>query len=162
MSLPPITNYNLRKHKYPIKVLEENAHKVSISTLLHTQDLTPEFCRKYIMNNAHSPHDTPITYIPYITLCQPHILYCELDERRLNPKPHLTDCDLETQQYSIEILEENEPYLSVSTLVNTQVLTAEFCKKYILNEARMSAEEWYDIDIEYVLRRQPHLKREDF
>lgn len=158
MSLPPVTNYNLRKHKYPTDVLEANVSKLNITTLLHTQYLTPDFCRKYIMR---STHDTPITHIPYIILCQPHILYCQLDESKLNQKPHLSNLDLDTQQYSIEVLEENAPYLSNFTLVNTQVLTAEFCKKYILDESRMSVEEWYDIDIDYVLRRQPHLTYDD-
>jgi hypothetical protein len=39
--------------------------------------------------------------------------------------------------------------------VNTQILTAEFCVKYILNE------DTYCLDIGYVLRRQPHLTRDN-
>jgi hypothetical protein len=70
--------------------------------------------------------------------------------------------DLRNNKYDIETLEKNIDHIDVKTCVNTQVLTAEFCVKYILNEEYMSCiEDTYCIDTGYVLKRQPHLTYED-
>jgi hypothetical protein len=70
--------------------------------------------------------------------------------------------NLRKYKYDIETLEKNIGYICVKTCVNTQILTAEFCVKYILNEDFMSCvEDTYCIDKGYVLRRQPHLTDED-
>ena len=72
------------------------------------------------------------------------------------------ELNLRTTKYDIETLEKNIDYINVKTCVNTQILTAEFCVKYILNEDYMSCiEDTYCIDKGYVLRRQPHLSNED-
>lgn len=44
----------LRKKKYNIELLEKNIHNLSMKTLLYTQDLTPEFCVKYILNEHYA------------------------------------------------------------------------------------------------------------
>ena len=70
--------------------------------------------------------------------------------------------NLRKEKYNIETLEKNIDTICVKTCVNTQILTAEFCVKYVLNEDYMSCiEDTYCLDIGYVLRRQPHLTRED-
>jgi hypothetical protein len=43
----------LRRKKYTIDLLEKNINFLSIKTLLYTQDLTPEFCVKYILNEKY-------------------------------------------------------------------------------------------------------------
>ena len=69
----------------------------------------------------------------------------------------LTDCDLRKKQYPLHILTQNVDYVSVSALVRWQQLDADFCKKFILNEEYQSVEEQYKIDVQYVLKYQPHL-----
>ena len=69
----------------------------------------------------------------------------------------LTDSDLRKKQYPLQLLIQNVDYLSVSALVRWQHLDADFCKKYILNEEYQSVEEQYKIDVQYVLKYQPHL-----
>lgn len=70
--------------------------------------------------------------------------------------------DLRNEKYDIETLEKYVDDIHMKTCVNTQVLTAEFCVKYILNEDYMSCiEDTYCIDTGYVLKRQPHLTLED-
>ena len=70
--------------------------------------------------------------------------------------------DLRNEKYDIKTLEKNIDHINVKTCVNTQILTAEFCVKYILNEDYMSCiEDTYCIDIGYVLKRQPHLTYEE-
>ena len=72
------------------------------------------------------------------------------------------ELNLQNNKYDIETLEKNVDFISMKTCVNTQILTAEFCVKYILNEDYMSCiEDTYCIDKGYVLRRQPHLTNED-
>jgi hypothetical protein len=40
----------LRRKKYTVDLLEKNITFLSIKTILYTQDLTPEFCVKYILH----------------------------------------------------------------------------------------------------------------
>lgn len=69
---------------------------------------------------------------------------------------------LRKQKYDIETLEKNVDDINMKECVNTQVLTAEFCVKYVLNEEYMSSiEDTYCICIGYVLQRQPHLTEEE-
>lgn len=71
----------------------------------------------------------------------------------------LNDQDLLKKKYSIELLEKNIDNLSISRILNTQILTAEFCVKYILNEEYASCvEETYICDLD-VLHKQPHIKQ---
>jgi hypothetical protein len=44
----------LRKKKYDIEVLEKNIHNLSMKTLLYTQDLTADFCIKYVLNEKYA------------------------------------------------------------------------------------------------------------
>ena len=44
----------LRKKKYDIEVLEKNIYNLSMKTLLYTQDLTADFCIKYILNEKYA------------------------------------------------------------------------------------------------------------
>lgn len=66
------------------------------------------------------------------------------------------------QKYDIQTLIDNIDDINMKECVNTQILTAEFCVKYVLNEEYMSCiEDTYSICIGYVLQRQPHLTREE-
>ena len=44
----------LRRKKYTVDLLEKNITFLSIKTILYTQDLTPEFCVKYILNDKYA------------------------------------------------------------------------------------------------------------
>ena len=44
----------LRKKKYNIELLEKNIHNLSMKTLLYTQDLTADFCIKYVLNEKYA------------------------------------------------------------------------------------------------------------
>ena len=44
----------LRRKKYDIQLLEKNIRNFSMKTLLYTQDLTAEFCIKYILNEKYA------------------------------------------------------------------------------------------------------------
>jgi hypothetical protein len=44
----------LCRKKYDVDLLEKNINSLSIKTLLYTQDLTPEFCVKYILNDKYA------------------------------------------------------------------------------------------------------------
>ena len=65
-------------------------------------------------------------------------------------------------QYSMEKLIEHIDYLNTKTILITQRnLSADFCARYILNEAyHISYEDYYEIDMDLVLRSQPQLSRE--
>jgi hypothetical protein len=66
--------------------------------------------------------------------------------------------NLRNIKYTIATLEKNVDTINMKTCVNYQILTAEFCVKYVLNEDYMSCiEDTYCIDKGYVLRRQPHI-----
>ena len=72
----------------------------------------------------------------------------------------IQDYDLKKNKYSITILEENINYLSIKTLLYTQVLTAEFCAKYILNDEYASCvEETYICFYDVLQAQKPHQKR---
>jgi hypothetical protein len=74
----------------------------------------------------------------------------------------LTNDDIEKNKYSIEELEKNIGPLSMTMLVNYQILTADFCAKYILDEDNMDCYEERDrLDYWYVLKKQPHITREE-
>jgi len=74
----------------------------------------------------------------------------------------LTYWDIITTKYSIEELEASIKWLEIKHLLHHQTLTAEFCAKYVLNEAYASCEEdIYLIDIDYILYHQKHLTREE-
>jgi hypothetical protein len=70
----------------------------------------------------------------------------------------INDLDLYKNKYDIETLTENINHLYIKSIVNTQILTAKFCVKYILDECYMTCiEDTYLIDFNYVLQKQPHI-----
>jgi hypothetical protein len=73
----------------------------------------------------------------------------------------LTDEDIKINKYPLEVLIKNVLNLSIKVLVSNQYLDADFCNKYVLNEEYQTVDESYLIDIDWVLKRQPHLKRKD-
>ncbi len=85
----------LRKKKYDIELLEKNIHNLSMKTLLYTQDLTADFCIKYVLNEKYAScvEDTFLSMGDVLN-SQKHItrssiyqaynkVYCQKD------KPHL-------------------------------------------------------------------------
>ena len=46
----------------------------------------------------------------------------------------INDQDLRKNKYDIDTLIRNINHLYIKTIVNTQILTADFCVKYILDE----------------------------
>lgn len=74
----------------------------------------------------------------------------------------INDYDLCKNKYDIDTLIRNINHLYIKTIVNTQILTAEFCVKYILDEKYMTCiEDTYLIDFNYVLQKQPHITEEE-
>ena len=74
----------------------------------------------------------------------------------------INDQDLCKNKYDIYTLIHNINHLYIKTIVNTQILTAEFCVKYILDEKYMTClEDTYLIDFNYVLQKQPHITKEE-
>lgn len=69
---------------------------------------------------------------------------------------------LRCKKYDIETLEYNIDNLSLRNLLKTQILTAEFCAKYLMNpeEHGMCREDHY-IDWNDILLYQPHLTNKD-
>ena len=65
----------------------------------------------------------------------------------------MKNTDLYTKEYPIEELEKYIDELSIKTLLYTQTLTLEFCKKYMLDGK--GEEDFTDKEI---LFAQPHLK----
>jgi len=76
----------------------------------------------------------------------------------------ITNSDLRNNKnnYSLLELEANINNLQIKIVLNTQILNADFCAKYILDENRATCEEdlWL-IDVGYVLTKQPHITREE-
>ena len=70
----------------------------------------------------------------------------------------ITNSALRQYKYSIEKLEKYVNDLNMKILVNTQILTIDFCVRYVLNEDYAQCNEEVDLlTIEYVLYCQPHL-----
>ena len=75
----------------------------------------------------------------------------------------LNDIDLYNNKnsYSIAELEASIDNLSVKYLLNYQILSAEFCAKYILNDYCATCNEDTYICNGDVLLKQPHITRSD-
>jgi hypothetical protein len=75
-----------------------------------------------------------------------------------------TDFDLFNHQFPIDVLEKGvENYkFSLRSLLRTQILTADFCAKYMLSDDKYAwnVEETY-IDLSNVLSYQKHLTLQD-
>ena len=71
--------------------------------------------------------------------------------------------DLYNKQYDMQILKENIYTVRLWDILKTQILTKEFCVKYILNKNYQMEEEDEKITFQDVLLLQPHIdKRELF
>ena len=74
----------------------------------------------------------------------------------------ITNDDLYKKQYSINELEENINQLYGKTILCTQIINAEFCAKYILNENYSDGvEEDYLYSVDYIMRKQPHITEKE-
>ena len=74
----------------------------------------------------------------------------------------INNSDLRINKYTIEELETNIAYLSMTTIDNTQKLTPTFCVKYILNEDYSDCtEEEFKLNFWYVLGKQPHITQQE-
>jgi len=70
----------------------------------------------------------------------------------------ITDRDLLDNKYDIQTLEYNFGELNSRLILNTQVLTADFCAEFILNdEYASSVEDTYYFTIANVLSKQKHI-----
>jgi hypothetical protein len=78
-------------------------------------------------------------------------------------KAALTDQDLikNKNAYSIKQLTESVDNLSVKYLLNYQILDAEFCAKYILNDLCATCQEDTYICNDDILNKQKHITREE-
>jgi hypothetical protein len=75
----------------------------------------------------------------------------------------ITNNDLYKSKFSIEVLEENINNLDNQTIISTQILTADYCIKYILDEKFgyiTIVEDTYICDSD-VLYYQKHLTQQD-
>ena len=76
----------------------------------------------------------------------------------------LTNTDLlnNRNKYSIDILEKNIEHLDKKILLATQILTPEFCVKYILDlDIDNGGEESYIFDICYIVGFQKHITEDE-
>tara|TARA_Y100000996_G_scaffold322174_1_gene258233 strand:- start:1378 stop:1629 length:252 start_codon:yes stop_codon:yes gene_type:complete len=74
----------------------------------------------------------------------------------------ISDFTLLNNKYEIDILERNVGKLDKKILLATQVLTAEFCIKYIWEpETDSGSEDSYIYDFAYILDFQPHLTEDE-
>ena len=70
--------------------------------------------------------------------------------------------DLYKKKYTMDVLEYNINNLQIKIILHTQILTADFCAKYILDELQATCtEDVYLIDFWYVLRHQPHITEKE-
>jgi hypothetical protein len=76
-----------------------------------------------------------------------------------SPSLEIINCrDLYKKQYTMDILEHNINNLQIKIILHTQLLSADFCAKYILDESQCTCnEDVYLIDFWYVLHHQPHI-----
>lgn len=73
----------------------------------------------------------------------------------------ITTEDLYKQNYSYEKLKANIYVVSLFDILKSQILTLEFCVKYILNKDYQLTEEENNITLEHVLFYQPHILKND-
>lgn len=69
----------------------------------------------------------------------------------------VTNEDLYKNQYDYETLKANIYAVSLMDVLKTQKLTADFCAKYILNEAFQFLEQEQCITIDMIKKYQPHI-----
>ena len=70
--------------------------------------------------------------------------------------------DLKNNTFPLGLLALYSKYIDYRVILRTQKhLTAEFCAKYIMDPKRLTVEEAYVMDIEYIRGYQPHLTEDD-
>jgi hypothetical protein len=69
--------------------------------------------------------------------------------------------DLQNKQYSMQTLKENIYAHNIWDILKTQILTKEFCVKYILNKNYQMTEEEEKITFKDVLKLQPHIDKKE-
>ena len=69
----------------------------------------------------------------------------------------LTTKDLYNHQYDYETLKTNIYLVSLVDILKTQILTINFCVKYILNTDFQFTKEEQEINVETIKKYQPHL-----
>jgi len=74
----------------------------------------------------------------------------------------ITTEDLYKNQYDYQTLKNNIYVVSLKDILKTQILTAEFCVKYILNIDFQLLDEDQQITMETVKSYQPHILDADF
>jgi hypothetical protein len=72
-------------------------------------------------------------------------------------KSIITNLDLYSFKFPIDVLESNIDSLDLKTLIKTQDLTYDFIIKYVLNEEYQITPEEKTIDIYDVIYNQPHI-----
>jgi hypothetical protein len=77
-----LTNYDLRNQKYDVNILEQNINNLSLTILVNTQKLTPEFCVKYILNEDYMDCEEEKYLLTdgYVLSRQRHITQKDLDK----------------------------------------------------------------------------------
>jgi hypothetical protein len=75
----------------------------------------------------------------------------------------LQDSDLFLRKYSLKDLEQNIHRLSLTALLQTQILTSEFCAKYIwgVNDKYAKTDLDENIYMRDILNCQPHISEAD-
>lgn len=81
----------------------------------------------------------------------------------MTTKVAITNQDLYAKKlFTIKELEDNIANLSGKLILSTQIVNAEFCAKYILNEEYSEGvEEDYLYSVDYIIRKQPHITEEE-
>jgi len=69
--------------------------------------------------------------------------------------------DLYNNKYDRQILKENIYSLKLLDILKTQILDITFIVRYILTDLYQFDEEDKSIDVDLVLKYQPHIQRED-
>lgn len=69
------------------------------------------------------------------------------------------EIDLKTNKYSEVVLKQNIYKLNLLDILKTQLLSSRFVVRYILNNCYQLTKDEEKINIETVLKHQPHLKQ---
>jgi hypothetical protein len=72
----------------------------------------------------------------------------------------ISDYDLLNRKIDMVTLVNNIDHLNLKLILKTQILTPEFCMKYIYTPFESNNED-YILSIEYILESQPHLTYEE-
>jgi hypothetical protein len=73
-----LNDIDLRKNKYSLDELYENAEHLSISTLLTWQRLNVKFCKDIILNEVYQTVEEKYKVdIHYVLKRQPHLKYAD-------------------------------------------------------------------------------------